>query len=149
MPPDIEQGPPCPHRFFASRVPSEASQEYRQHLEKDAEFVLNNHNFSNLTAEESNHLRELRHKFGNSFRFAQSNPPRALRIVRGCRSGGGRDKPSDNDGRPPPPPHTDHRCPQAPLPPNNDPPRGSHCPASWIPSGFVESTLNSYRNTPA
>ena len=81
MPPDIEQGPPCPHRFFASRVPSEASQEYRQHLEKDAEFVLNNHDFSNLTAEESNHLRELRHKFGNSFRFAQSNPPRALRIV--------------------------------------------------------------------
>src|SRR5258708_25539658 len=127
------QGVLCPHRFFASRAPSEVSQEYRQCLEKDAEFVLNNHDFSNLTAEESNHLRELRHKLGNSFRFAQSNPPRALRILRVHRGGCGRDEPSDDDGGPPPPPHMDHRCPQAPLPPDDNPPRGSHCPPSQIP----------------
>ncbi len=105
--------------------------------------MLNNHDFSNLTAEESNHLRELRHKLGNSFRFAQSNLPRALRIVRGHRGGSGRDEPSDDDGRPPPPPHMDHRHPQASLPPGV-----SHHPASQIPSRFMESTLNSYRNTP-
>src|SRR5258708_25276396 len=135
--PEIVEGPIlpdrrgvlCPCRFFASRAPSEPSQEYRQHLEKDAEFVLNNHDFSDLTAEDSNHLRELRHKLGNSFRFAQSNlplgnPPRAPRIVRGRRGGGGGDEPSDDDGRPPPPPHTDHRHPQAPLPPDDNPPQG-------------------------
>src|SRR5258708_4797545 len=128
IPPD-RQAVLRPHRFFASRAPSEASQEYRQCLEKDAEFVLNNHDFSDLTAEESNHLRELRHKLGNSFRFAQSNlplgnPPRALRIVRGHRGGGGRDELSDDDGGPPPPPHADHRRHWAPLPPDDNPPQG-------------------------
>ena len=77
------------------------SQEYRHHLEKDTEFVLNNHDFSELTAEETIHLRELRQKLSNSFRFAQSNPSRVLRIVRGCRGGGGGDELSDDDGGPP------------------------------------------------
>src|SRR5260221_2693462 len=135
------QGVLCPCRFFASRAPSEASHEYRQCLEKDAEFVLNNHDFSNLTAEESNHLRELRHKLGNSFRFAQSNlplgnPPRAPRIVRGHRGGGGGDEPSDDDGGPPPPPHADHRRPPGPFPPYHHPPPGSPPPTPPVPNGF-------------
>src|SRR5258708_15824512 len=127
MLPDLEQGLPCPCRFFASRAPSEVSQEYRQCLEKDAEFVLNNHNFSKLTTEETTHLRELRQKLSNSFRFVWSNLPRVLRIIRGCRGGGGGDEPSDdNVGPPPPPPHIDHRNPPTPLPPHTHPPTYSH-----------------------
>ncbi len=110
MPPDLGQGPPRPCRFFTSRAPSEVSQEYRHCLEKDAEFVLNNHDFSELTAEETIHLRELRQKLGNSFRFVQSNLSRVPRIIRGHRGGGSRDKPSDdNGGPPPPPPPVNHR----------------------------------------
>src|SRR5258708_21284982 len=149
MPPDLGQGPPRPCRFFTSRAPSEVSQEYRHRLEKDAEFVLNNHDFSELTAEETIHLRELRQKLSNSFRFAQSNQSRVLRIIRGHRGGGSGDEPSDDDGGPPPPPPPmNHRSPQAPSFPDDNPPRGSHRPASRIPSGFVELILNSYRNTP-
>ena len=130
-------------------MPSEASQEYRHHLEKDAEFVLNNHDFSELTTEETIHLRELRQKLGNSFRFVQSNLSRVPRIVRGCRGGSSGDEPSDDDGSPPPPPPPmNHRSPRAPSFPDDNPPRGSHHPASRIPSRFLELTLNSYRNTP-
>src|SRR5258708_25071883 len=83
---------------------------------------------------------------GNSFRFAQSNPRGmpAQRNARRHRGGGGRDEPSDDDGNPPPPPPPEPRHPQAP----NIPRGGQSIANSGSPSGFMESTFRSYRDTP-
>ena len=44
---------------FAPQEPSEASVEYKQHIECDAEFLLNNQDYSEMLADETQHLKEI------------------------------------------------------------------------------------------
>ena len=83
VPPNPEKEAPRQCPVFASWAPSEASGEYKQCIECDAEFLINNWDFSEMLAEETRHLKEI---WCNLHQEMMSRAPWAQRAPRGSGS---------------------------------------------------------------